>query len=129
MKNIPEELTKLLAKVKDELDKRPHQYVVAYYKHSDDSLVGYHLSSFCQLTDDILQAKRYSGDNPYPQLETIAGNLKLLLDVKHETHELFYDLYVSIQQSYGGLTSKDIYLDAIYLAEGTPPTNFRFTIL
>ena len=68
-------LGEALKKNFEENQKKPNQYVVAYYKQSDDSLIGYHASTFCQVTQDILDAKRYSGDNPYSQLETIAKNV------------------------------------------------------
>ncbi len=126
--NLKNELASALQKVFDERQERPNQYVVAYYKLSDDSLIGYHASTFCQLTDDILKAKRYSGENPYPQLETISKNLKYTLDT--EKHEgMFASINNAIKEDFGGLKSSDLYMDAISLVEGTPKQNLKVKIL
>lgn len=89
----------------EEKSKLPNQYVVAYYKVSDDSLIGYHLQmdSFCQITQKIYSAKRYSGDNPYNQLKIIA-------------------------QYYSNLKTEDVYLDAVYLDEDVPKQIFKYFI-
>lgn len=127
--NMHKILEEIAEQVKNELANRPDQFVVAYYKQGDDSLIGYHLSSFNQLTQDILEAKRYSGTNPYGQLEVIAHNLKDALDKQLDPDNPFYEVLLLIREDYKGLNSKDIYLDAIYLAEGTPRRNFKYTIL
>lgn len=121
---------KYLKEAFDKMQERPNQYVVAYYRVSDDSLIGYHSSTFCQVTDDLLRGKRYSGENPYPQLETIAKNLKWTLDTDHKEGELFASVNKSIQENdFGGLKSHEVYMDAIYLADGTPKQSFKYTII
>lgn len=121
-------LSDVLKQVHDDLQKRPNQYVVGYFRQSDNSLVGYHASTFCQITQDILNGKRYAGENPYPQLEIIAKNIKYTLDTE-KFEGMFAEVNKSIQEGFGGLKSKDIYLDAIYLAEGTPKQDFRYVIV
>jgi len=110
---------------------RPTQYVVAYFKKEGDELIGYHSSSFCQVTKDILQAKRYSGEDPYPQLGVILKNLKYTLDVEGGVHtSIFAAMLNQIKdEDFGGLKSSDIYMDAIYLADGTPTQECRWTVV
>lgn len=122
------EILNILKEIHDKLQDRPNQFVVAYFNKSTDKLIGYHLSTFCQITDDILEVKRYSAEDPYPQLEIIFNNVKYVLD-KEEHDGIFGHVYVSIREQFGGLTTKDIYLDAIYLAEGTPKQDFRYQII
>lgn len=107
----------------------PEQYVVVYKRVDDDSIIGYHLSTFCTLTDDILQAKRYSGANPYLQLETILGNLVSIIKGVDKDH-LFFDAIEQIRNNYyNGLKIEDIYLDAEYLTDGTPKQECRINII
>lgn len=127
-KEVLEKFSQALKQVFDELQNRPDQYVVGYYKQSDDSLIGYHASTFCQLTDDILQAKRYSGENPYPQLKTISENVKSILD-KDNSENIFYAALEQAKEGFQGLKSKDIYVDATYLAEDSPKQSFRYKII
>ena len=124
-------LSLLVEKLKDTLNERqdePNQYVVAYFKKSDDNLIGYHASTFCQLTNDILGGKRYSGEDPYPQLAIIAKNLRHTLKDKHEG--IFAEVHDKIRDTtFNGMSPDDIYIDAIYLTEGTPKQNFRITVI
>ncbi len=121
-------LGEALKKNFEENQKKPNQYVVAYYKQSDDSLIGYHASTFCQVTQDILDAKRYSGDNPYSQLETIAKNVKYTLKESHEG--MFAEINSKIRdEDFKGMKCDEIYMDAVYLADGTPTQEFRMNII
>lgn len=96
----------------------PFQYIVAYYKVADDSLIGYHLSTFNQVTPNINQAKRYQGENPYKQLGVISNNLKGTLT--DPNIGLFAELYESIKKKdFQGLKFEEVYIDAVYLHE--PP--------
>jgi hypothetical protein len=126
--SIKKDIQSILEKLHEELQARPHQFVVAYYRVSDNSLIGYHASSFCQVTDDILRAKRYANENPYPQLQIISDNVKQTLS---ETHEgMFGEIMNSIKDNdFEGLKPEEVYMDAIYLAEGTPAQNFRYQIV
>jgi hypothetical protein len=107
---------------------RDNQYVVEYRKVSDDSLIGYHLSSFCQVGQNRLDGKRYSGDNPYSQLQTIHKNLTSVLTVGEDSDGLFDGLKRNIKENYfSGLGPEDVYLNADYLEEGVAPQKFVFT--
>jgi hypothetical protein len=127
--DILNDLTKFM---KEEFEKKqdfPNQYVVAYYKVSDDSFIGYHQSTFCQTTKNIFGAKRYSGDNPYKQLEIIAKNLTATLSSDSEK-DFFGKIMNEIKQTYfPNLLPTEVYLDAVYLAEDMPKKNLllKFT--
>ena len=125
---LKKKLGDMLGETFDKLQDRPNQFVVTYYKVSDDSLIGYHASTFCQVTKDIMKGKRYSAEDPYPQLTTISENLKYTLDKEHEG--MFSSINKSIQENdFGGLKSSEVWMDAIYLAEGMPKQSFRYTII
>jgi len=117
-----------LKKAFEENQNRPNQYVVAYFRKSDDTLIGYHASTFCQVTNELLSGKRYSGENPYGQLAIIAKNIKHTLDNEHKG--MFAEISNNIRDNdFGGLKSDEIYLDAIYLADGSPKQDFRYHII
>ncbi len=119
-----------LQKAFDEMQERPNQFVVAYYKVSDDSLIGYHASTLCQLTQDILDAKRYASEDPYPQLAIISKNLRYTLANDHSEESLFSEIHKSIKEdSFNNMKPEEVYMDAIYLAEDTPKQSFRYTII
>lgn len=127
-KDILEKLGEAMKEAFDKSQERPNQYVVAYFKKSDDSLIGYHLSTFCQTTDDILEGKRYAGEGPYPQLAIIAKNIAHTLDNEHTG--MFANISNHIKEvNFAGLKSTDIYLDAIYLSDGMPKQDFRYQII
>lgn len=113
-----EALAKALKKVFDEGQDRPDQYVVAYKRQKDDGVIGYHADSFCTVVTDILRGKRYSGEDPYPQLGIIANNLRSAMNKSR-----YVEAYMP------GLTADDVYIDAVYLAEGTPKQNFQVKII
>ncbi len=122
-------LTEYLKKAWEELQDRPDQYVVAYFKVADESLIGYHASTFCQVTDDILKGKRYAGEDPYPQLTTISKNIKDVLNEEKHTG-VFAEILGDIKNThFYGLKPEDIYMDAVYLSEGTPKQSFRYQIV
>lgn len=128
-KEIVDKITEGLKKVFDENQERPNQFVVAYYRTKDDSLIGYHASTFCQVTNNILKAKRYSGEDPYPQLAVIAKNIKYTLQKEVHTG-MFAEVNESIKKDdFGGLSSDEVWIDAIYLAEGMPKQSFRYQIV
>lgn len=133
-KKVTEALVGILRKSHEERQKLPNQYVVAYKKISDDELIGYHASTFCQTTQDILQAKRYQGSNPYPQLEVIAKNLKSVLNFDPETVEKdeygFWEITKDVKENYfADINKDDVYLDPVYLTDGTPPNECRLQII
>jgi hypothetical protein len=107
---------------------RDNQYVVEYRKVSDDSLIGYHLSTVCQVGQNRLEGKRYSGDNPYSQLQTIHKNLNSVLTVGEDSDGMFDGVKRNIRDKYfSGLGPTDVYLNANYLEEGVAPQKFVFT--
>lgn len=121
-------LTKVLEDTFNRNQERENQYVVEYRKVSDDSLLGYHLSTFCQVGQNRLEGKRYSGDNPYGQLETIHNNLTSVLEVGDDSDGFFDELKRNVRDNYfKGLKPEDIYLNADYLEEGVAPQKFVFT--
>jgi hypothetical protein len=118
-----------LAQAFDDHQKLPHQYVVKYLRVSDDSLIGYHASTFCQLTDDVYSAKRYSGDNPYDQLQTVFKNFTSVVNTKDTDDGLFAPLRLQVKNTYfPGLTPDDVYLDAEYLDEDAPAQSLKVTV-
>jgi hypothetical protein len=117
----------LMKETLEESQKKPFQYVVAYRKTKNDELIGYHLSTFCTLTDDILNAKRYSGDNPYSQINTISKNFRGVINTTEESDGLFSSIHLSTKKNYfDGLLFEDVYLEAVYLDGETPPQKFTF---
>ncbi len=131
-KNTAQDLADILRKHFDELQNQPDQYVIGIYNVLDETLIGYHLSTVCQVTDDILEAKRYSGLDPYEQIMIIHKNISSLLGYTKE--ELEDKLFGSIQKAireerYEGIGKKDFYLDAIYLNPNTPKQSFRYVVV
>ncbi len=125
-KEITEVLADVLQKMHDEKQNRPNQYVVVYKRKSDDSLIGYHLSTFCQITDDILTAKRYAGESPDKQLSVIWDNFKSMMSTTEEDCKkeglagIFRTLsYNTKTGQWKDIHIDNVYIDAVYLAEGT----------
>lgn len=119
---VPPEVLDALAgalkKVFEESQNRPDQYVVAYKRQDNDEIIGYHADTFCTVTKELLQGKRYAGEDPYPQLAVIAKNLKYAMGRPNY-----------IEEYMPGLTAEQVYIDAIYLAEGTPKQSFHYKII
>lgn len=110
----------------EEEQKKPFQYVVAYYDKKD-KLLGYHVDTFCNLTQKIENGKRYNGENPYNQLATIRKNLDYTLDMTEEKAKgnLFGGLNMLTKNKfYKDLTRDDVFIEAQYLEEGIPPQRF-----
>jgi hypothetical protein len=128
LNQVVDVITKTLEETFNENQKRDNQYVVEYRKVSDDSLLGYHLSTFCQVGQERLNGKRYSGDNPYKQLQTIHKNLTHVLEVGDDSVGLFDGLKRDIRDNhFKGLKPEDVYLNVDYLEEGVAPQKFVFT--
>lgn len=126
--DIINKITEVMQKAHDERQNSPHQFVVAYFRVKDDTLIGYHLSTFCQTTQDILEAKRYANEDPYPQLKIISKNLHYTLSHTHIGE--FAELHNVIKENdFHNLKPEEVYMDAIYLAEGTPKQNFKYTVI
>jgi hypothetical protein len=125
-KKVVGELMNVMGKVFAEEQEKPFQYVVAYKRVADDTVIGYHASTFCNHTQDIEKGKRYNGENAYGQLQTIDKNFKHMMNVKESTDSLFAGIHLETQKSYGGLAYEEIYLEAVYLDEDTPPQRFVF---
>lgn len=128
MEKVIEELSGSFEKLMNSTEHK-HPYVVAYRKKSDGSLIGYHLSTFCQITDDKFLAKRYDGDNPYRQLQTIQNNITRVLETDENDTGLFAPVRLAIKNNYfSGLEISDISLDAEYL-EDAPKQHFKLDII
>ncbi len=130
----PEETKKVVGALMDAMGKafdedqlKPFQYVVAYKRVADESLIGYHASTFCNTTQDIERGKRYNGENPYRQLQIIDGNFKFTMSIKEGSDSLFAPIHLQTQKNcYAGLTYEQVYLEAVYLDADTPPQRFVF---
>lgn len=126
-KKVVGALMNVMGKVFEENQQKPFQYVVAYKRVADESLIGYHASTFCNHTQDPEKAKRYNGENPYGQLQTIDNNFKHVISVKEGTDSFFAPIHLKTQEeSYKGLTYEQVYLEAVYLDADTPPQRFVF---
>lgn len=131
-----EEKAKAITSIADALAKSfadkqsaPNQFVVKYLKVSDNSLLGYHASTFCQLTEDRDSAKRYDGDNPYDQLATIHKNFTSVVNTKDTDDGLFAPLRLQVKNTYfPELKPEDVYLDAEYLEEDAPVQSLKVTV-
>ena len=133
---VVDALVEGLQKLHEKNQKRPDQYVVAYKRKSDDSVIGYHLSTFCQITDDILRGKRYSGTNPDKQLAIIWKNFcSMLAKTEEDTKKeglagMFSTLsYKTKESQWQGINVDDVYIDAVYLAEGTEQQPFTVIVV
>ena len=125
-KKVVGALMDVMGKVFAEEQEKPFQYVVAYKRVADDTVIGYHASTFCNHTQDLDKGKRYNGENPYGQLQTIDKNFKHMMNIKEKTDSLFAPIHLETQKTYGGLDYKQVYLEAVYLDEDTPPQRFVF---
>lgn len=124
---MTEEILKILKESWKEIQQRPNQYIVVIKQN--DKTIGYHASTMCQVTKDILQAKRYSGLNPYKQIEVISNNIKNCIFTE-EKGGIFNELFKEIKEEYyKDINIEDIYLDAIYLNPNIEPQNFRYQII
>lgn len=131
-KQIMEKLMEAMKQSFDERQQKPFQYVVAYYRVKDDSLIGYHASSFCQLTDRKESGKRYNGEDPYEQLKIIRKNLDSTLRITEESAEkkIFGKIDLNIKNNdFGGLNPEEVWINAEYLDEGIPPQRFEYHII
>lgn len=126
-KEVVGKLMEVMAKNFDEDQQKPFQYVVAYKRVADESVIGYHASTFCNTTQNLENGKRYNGENPYKQLQTIDENFKHMMSVKETTDSLFASIHLQTQKNnYAGLTYEQVYLEAVYLDADTPPQRFVY---
>jgi hypothetical protein len=127
-KNVLKQVAEALVETLEKRQGRANQYVVAYKKKSNDELIGYHTDSFCSLTDDILKAKRHAGENPDRQLKIIWDNLQATLDSSEENPGFLGISYIVKKQYWLDVDREDLYIDAIYMADGVPPQSFQAII-
>jgi hypothetical protein len=125
-KKVVGALMDVMGKTFEENQQKPFQYVVAYKRVADESVIGYHASTFCNHTQDPEKAKRYNGENPYGQLQTIDNNFRHMMNVKESTDTFFAGIHLETQKMYGGLSYEQVYLEAVYLDSDTPPQRFVF---
>lgn len=127
---ILDKLCDLLNEIFNKQQSEPFQYVVGYFRQDNDELVGYHASTFCQITKDILQGKRYSGEDPTEQLKIIWNNISNVFNkYPRNKSEFFGETQNMVREQFKELELKDIYIDVIYLEEGTPQQNFKYQVL
>jgi hypothetical protein len=107
---------------------RANQYVVAYKKKSNDQLIGYHVDTFCSLTDDILKAKRYAGENPDGQLKIIWGNFESMINSSEENSGFLGIPYIVKKAYWLEIDKEDVYIDSVYMADGVPAQSFQAII-
>ncbi len=124
IKKLTEALEEAFKKHQELLD----QYIVLYKRKDNDELIGYHLNTFCNITKDVLKAKRYAGSDPYEQLAVISENLKSIFE-NYGKKTIFGPIRDAAREAFGDLNYEDIYLDVEYLADGMEPQDYRFTIL
>lgn len=130
-------LDKLMELMKADWDKkqnRPDQYVVAIKRQDNDELVGYHLSTFGQITPDVLSAKRYPSKDSESlgrQLRIISNNYKDILETKDDDFDkrLFGPILKVSKEQFDGLTFDEIYLYPVDLADGTPSQERTFHLI
>ena len=114
---IAERIAEILQQAQND---RAEEYTVAIKRVSDDSLIGYHLSTLCQITEEMLWGKRYdaAGD--------VAGQLKIIqknydhLVTMTDFSGLFGEHFQKMQQEhFEGIGLGEFYLEPVFLAEGT----------
>jgi len=128
---MTEEMRKALSlaieKLSEDWAKRPNQFVIAYYRKDNDELIGYHYDTFCHIGKDILQAKRYAAEDPYPQLAIVLKNVRTTLE---DDDEGWFGAIASyVKENWGEIEVDNIYADAIYLTEGTPARQHMMSII
>lgn len=124
---VAKALKETMQKVFNESQDKPFQYAVAYKRVSDDTVIGYHASTWCNLVDDRLQAKRYNGDNSFEQLAIIHRNITSVLAVTDENIYMFDGVKRQVKTKFfEGIKIEDIYLEADYLEDDVPKQTFVF---
>lgn len=129
MEKVVEQLANMLVEDLNNRQKRANQYVVAYKRKSDDEVIGYHADTFCTLKDDILEGKRYAGEDPTKQLQIIWDNFKTTMATTDEDPGFLGVPNVIRKKYYQDIDINEIYIDAVYLADGVPPKTFHATII
>lgn len=127
-KQVLNKITDIIEKTKKEESKKPFQYVVGYYRVDNEKLIGYHLSTFCQITQEIFEAKRYNGENPTEQLKVIANNIKSILNNEYPD-SILKEINESTRNAFDNLKAEEVYIDAIYITEDFPKQNFKYQIV
>lgn len=92
--------------------------VFKYINSKDGSLIGYHISSFCQI-GPLEKAKQYRCTelpNIQRQLEIIRSNLDNILDMPDEPTDRFLDtLRLLSKAQFNNLTKEDIGIQAEFI--------------
>lgn len=125
-------IDKLVTAVKSGVEagqEKDNQYVVEYRNAKTDELIGYHGGTFCVPTDNRLDAKRYSGDNPYNQLATINKNLNFTLGCTEDNPGFAKIPFGVKMDHFPDFNPGDISLVADYLEDGIPKQTFEFKIV
>lgn len=112
------------------INAREQEYVVAIKRTEDEGLIGYHLSTACEITDDILRAKRYDAAGDLAeQLQIIQDNYDTLIEDTDYTG-IFGKHNQFIQENYfDGLGKGDFYLEPVYLEEGTDKQEMKAKVI
>jgi hypothetical protein len=86
--------------------------VFRYHNNKTNQSIGYHISTFCQTSTDIAQAKRYeceTDEEVKRQLETITGNVTSVLESTPETDEKrWFKLNPIKERFFKGLSVGDV---------------------
>jgi len=130
-KKVTDAIMKGLSKLHEDRQNAENQYIVVYKKKSDDSVLGYHASTFCQLTKEALRAKRYSGDNPDAQLKIIWKNFQYMVKSQESNDGNFVNILSTNTKrtDWEGIDFDDVYIDVEYLSEGTPKQDFSVVLI
>lgn len=105
------ELSQVIESYNSEVRER---FIVEYWVRGE--LWGYHASTFCQITDDPLAAKRYSG-NPVKQMGIIEDNLRGILASGSDCEGLGCIAYKVKMADWPNVDIGEVSLDYHYLGE------------
>lgn len=121
MDEILNQLSETIIEVLTDKSNKIESPFVLKYIHNG-SLYGYHASTFCQVTTDILKAKRYYGDVK-KQIKTVKTNLTSILNVPLRSSDSLQNSITSkLYEGYWkGIKLEDVFIDFEYLPTDTEP--------
>lgn len=104
-------------------------YIFKYINKNTGELIGYHLSTFCQVGPKE-SAKRYQCKNgPEEQMEVIRENVKHVLNIKDSDEGIFSGITKSIKKNdFKGLSYEEVELEAEYLIDGVTPDDIELRV-
>lgn len=104
-------------------------YIFKYTNKNTGELIGYHLSTFCQVGKKE-NAKRYQcTGGPEAQMEIIRRNLKGTLEIKDSDNGLFSGIIKDIKKNdFNNLSFEEVELEAEYLIDGVTPDDIEHRV-